>query len=204
MISGGSETTATVIDWAMSEMLMHQSILKKAQEEVRRVFGSKGYVDEEDFKDLKYFEAVIKETLRIHPPAPLLIPRENSERCEINGYEIPPKTKVIVNAWAINRDPRYWEDAECFKPERFLVESSPDFRGTNFEFIPFGAGRRMCPGITFGLAFVQLALAKLLYHFDWDLPMGTSPEKLDMSEACGITVRRKAHLHVVPTLRNAL
>lgn len=93
MISGGSETTSTTIDWAMSGMLMNQSILKKAQEEVRQVFGSKGSVDEEDFKDLKYLEAVFKETPRIHPPTPLLLPRENSERCEINGYESLQKLK---------------------------------------------------------------------------------------------------------------
>lgn len=108
-----------------------------------------------------------------------------------------------MNAWAINRDPRYRKDAVCFKPER-LLDSSPDFRGTYFEYIPFGAGRRICPGITFGLAFVQLALAKLLHHFDWDLPGGSLPEQLDMSEACGVTARRKAHLYVFPTMRNAL
>lgn len=189
----------------MSEMLRNPSILKKAQEEVRRVFRNKGFVDEENTKNLEYLHAVIKETLRLHPPAPLLLPRENRERCEINGYEIPVKTKVIVNAWAINRDPRYWEDAERFKPERFFLESSSlDFRGTNFEFIPFGAGRRICPGVAFGLANVELTLAKFLYHFDWDLPTGIQPENLDMTDAYGISVRRKADIFVVPTLRNPL
>ncbi|KAI5674712.1 hypothetical protein M9H77_15076 [Catharanthus roseus] len=201
IFTGGSETSATTIDWAMSEMLRNPTILEKAQKEVRQAFRSKGYVDEEDVKELKYLQAIIKETLRLHPPVPLLLPRENSERCEISGYEIPLKTKIIVNAWAINRDSRYWQDAESFIPERFL-DSSVDNKGTNFEYIPFGAGRRICPGMTFGLATVELTLAKLLYHFNWDLPNGMKPEDLDMAEAYGITTRRKADLYLVPTLHN--
>ncbi|BBN68517.1 cytochrome P450, family 71, subfamily B, polypeptide 34 [Prunus dulcis] len=114
---------------------------------------------------------IIRETLRLHPPVPLLLPRECGEKCEIDGYEIPAKSKVIVNAWAIGRDPNYWNEPESFNPNRFL-DSSIDYKGTNFEYIPFGAGRRMCPGVSFGLANVELPLALLLYHFDGNSPMG--------------------------------
>ena len=141
---------------------------------------------------------MIKETLRLHPPLPLLLPRECMQTSIISGYEIPMKTKIIVNAWALGRDPKHWYDAESFIPERFHG-SSIDLRGANFEFIPFGAGRRICPGISFGLASIEFALAKLLYHFNWELPNGMKPEELDMNEAFGSVVGRKNNLYLVPT-----
>ncbi|KAJ9153898.1 hypothetical protein P3X46_027286 [Hevea brasiliensis] len=193
----GSETSSTTVEWAMSEMLKNPRVMEKAQEEVRRVFDKKGNVDETDIHELKYLKLVIKETLRLHPPAPLLLPREGRERCEINGYEIPAKSKVIVNAWAINRDPNHWTEADKFYPERFL-DSSIDYKGNNFEFIPFGAGRRMCPGVLFGIANVELPLAQFLYHFDWKLASGLKAETLDMIESFGATVRRKNDLHLIP------
>ncbi|XVF77874.1 hypothetical protein PTKIN_Ptkin14bG0082300 [Pterospermum kingtungense] len=195
---GGGETSSTTTEWAMSEMMKNPKVLKKAQTEVRQLVGNKGDVNEDVLEKLKYLKLVIKETLRLHPPGPLLVPRENRERCEINGYEIPAKTKVIVNAWAIARDPNYWSEPEKFFPERFL-ESSIDFKGANFEFIPFGAGRRICPGISLGLANVELPLAQLLYHFDWKLCGGKKPEDLDMSETFGLAVQRKHDLCLVPT-----
>ncbi|GKV51811.1 hypothetical protein SLEP1_g58435 [Rubroshorea leprosula] len=151
IFAAGSETSSTVVEWAMSELLKNPRLMKEAQ----------------------------------------------AENCVINGYDIPAKTKVIVNAWAIQRDPRYWKEAEKFQPERFLG-SSVDFRGTDFEFIPFGAGRRICPGITFALANIELPLAKLLYHFDWKLPDGMKHEDLDMTESVGVTVKRKNNLFLIP------
>ncbi|XP_050219951.1 premnaspirodiene oxygenase-like [Mercurialis annua] len=196
----GSETSATTVEWAMSEMLKAPRVMKKAQEEIRRVVGNKTNVDETDIQELKYLKLIIKETLRLHPPSPLLLPRECRENCEINGYNIPVKSKVIVNAYAIGRDPTYWTDAETFYPERFH-ESSIDFKGNNFEFIPFGSGRRMCPGILFGIANVELPLASFLFHFDWKLPEGMKPENLDMIEDFGATVRRKNDLSLIAMLR---
>ncbi|XVF03641.1 hypothetical protein REPUB_Repub05bG0010600 [Reevesia pubescens] len=161
VLIGGTDTASNTVEWAMSEMMKNPRTLEKAQTEVRQVFARTGDVNESDLHELKYMKLVIKETLRLHPPVPLLVPKENVERCEINGYEIPAKFKVIVNAWAIGRDPNYWNEAERFNPERFL-DSSIDYKGSNFEFIPFGAGRRMCPGMSFGMAIVELSLANLL------------------------------------------
>jgi cytochrome P450 len=184
----------------MSEMVKNPKVMEKAQSEVRRVFDKKGFVDETEFHQLIYLKSVIKETMRLHPSLPLLLPRESRERCKINGYEIPAKTRILVNAWAIGRNPRYWIEADSFKPERF-VNSLIDFKGTNFEFIPFGAGRRMCPGMTFALPNVELPLAQLLYHFDWKLPNGMKNEELDMAESFGITVGRKHDLCLIPITR---
>ncbi|KAJ9691395.1 hypothetical protein PVL29_013546 [Vitis rotundifolia] len=197
IFAGGSETTSTSVDWAMSEMLRNPRVMEKAQAEVRRVFDGKGNVDETGLDELKFLKAVVKETLRLHPPFPLLIPRECREMCEIDGYEIPEKTRIIVNAWAIGRDSDYWVEAERFYPERFL-DSSIDYKGTDFGYIPFGAGRRICPGIMFAMPGIELPLAHLLYHFDWKLPNGMKAEDLDMTEAFGLAVRRKQDLHLIP------
>ncbi|KAM7252469.1 hypothetical protein ACFE04_024352 [Oxalis oulophora] len=199
IFGAGSETSSTTVEWAMSELLRNPRAMKKAQEEVRRVFNSLGKVKESEIHQLEYLKLVIKETLRLHPPAPLLLPRENRERCEINGYEIPAISKIIINAWAIGRDPRHWTEAESFWPERF-IDNPFDYKGMDFKFIPFGAGRRICPGISFGLASVELPLAQMLYHFDWKLPSGMNHENLDMTEKFGATVRRKNDLYVVPDL----
>jgi cytochrome P450 len=196
----GSETSSGIVLWAMSEMIKNPIVMEEAQVEVRRVFDKKGYVDETELHQLTYLKSVIKETLRLHPTVPLLVPRESRERCEINGYEIPAKTRVAVNAWAIGRDPKYWIEAESFKPERF-VNNLIDFKGTDFEYIPFGAGRRMCPGIAFALPNVELPLAKLLYHFDWKLPNGMSHEEFDMTEAFGLTVGKKHDVCLIPITR---
>ncbi|KAK4285642.1 hypothetical protein QN277_002312 [Acacia crassicarpa] len=194
----GTEATVVATEWAMAEMVKNPKILKKAQEEVRRVYGNKGYVDESELHQLTYVAAVIRETLRLHPPGPLLFPRESSEICELNGYKLPAKTKLIVNFWAIARDPEYWNEPEIFRPERF-IDSSIDYRGGNFEYMPFGAGRRICPGLSFATAVLDLVLPSLLYHFDWKLPNGKKNEELDMSEIFLTTLRLKNGLCLVPT-----
>ncbi|XVF77140.1 hypothetical protein PTKIN_Ptkin14bG0017000 [Pterospermum kingtungense] len=203
IFSAGSETSSTVLDWAIVELLKNPRVLKKAQNEVRQVYYGQGDVGEESIHELKYLTSVTKETLRLHPPLPLLLPRECREDCEINGYPVPVNTRVIINVWAMARDPKHWTEPETFYPERFL-NSSTDFKGNDFEYIPFGAGRRMCPGILFGLSNIELPLAKLLYHFDWKLPSGMRPEDLDMTEVFGVTVRRKDELILIPTARSHL
>ncbi|XP_065868339.1 desmethyl-deoxy-podophyllotoxin synthase-like [Euphorbia lathyris] len=195
----GTDTSSTTVEWAMSEMMKNPRVLKKAQEEVRKAFKGKKVIGEEDVHKLTYLQLVLKETLRLHPPGPLLLPRESTKTCEIDGYQIPIKTKVIVNAWAIGRDPEAWEEANRFKPERFM-DSEVDFKGMDFEFIPFGAGRRICPGIAFGLANMELCLARLLYHFEWKFPNGITSKDFDMTECFGATVGRKNNLYLIPTL----
>ncbi|XP_044494818.1 cytochrome P450 71D10-like [Mangifera indica] len=197
IFSAGGETSTTALLWAMTELIRNPRAMKEAQAEVRRVFNGKGNVGDTEIQELKYLKSVVKETLRLHAPAPLLLPRECRESCEINGYKIPEKTRVIVNGWAICRDPRYWNEAETFYPERFL-NSSIDFRGMDFEYIPFGAGRRICPGLTYALPNIELPLAQLLYHFDWKLPNEMNPEDLDVSEVFGITLGRKTDLMLIP------
>ncbi|KEH34025.1 putative cytochrome P450 [Medicago truncatula] len=203
IFGAGGETSASTIDWAMVEMVKDPRIMKKAQDEVREVFKMKGKVDENCINELNYLKLVVKETLRLHPPAPLLLPRECSQACDINGYHIPIKTKVIINAWAIARDSNYWTEPERFYPERF-IESDIDYKGSNFEYIPFGAGRRICPGSIFGLRNIELALAMLLYHFDWKLPSGITGEEMDMTEEFGLTVRRKDDLLLCPFVYHPL
>ncbi|CAI0455265.1 unnamed protein product [Linum tenue] len=169
MFLAGSDTWTITVEWAMSELMKHPRVMEKAQREV------------------------LKETLRLHPPGPLAIPRESKETIVVNGYKIPAKTRVFVNLWAINRDPHHWAQPEVFEPERFL-NSSVDFRGTDFHYLPFGAGRRMCPGMHYGLALAYLSLANLIYHFDWKLPHQMKPEDLDMRERFGIEVKRQNNL----------
>nr|XP_027061770.1 tabersonine 16-hydroxylase 2-like [Coffea arabica] len=197
IFAASSEASATAMEWAMSEMIRKPQIMKREQDEVRSLFDGQGNVDESRLHELKYLDAIIKEILRLHPSAPLLVPRECGEQCEINGYQIPAKARLFVNARAIGRDPKYWSEAEKFNPSRFL-DSRIDFQGDDFEYIPFGAGRRICPGIAFSQPVIQLALAQLLFHFDWKLPGEMKQEELDMTAKFGITMRRKNDLLLIP------
>ncbi|KAI3510327.1 hypothetical protein L1887_17228 [Cichorium endivia] len=196
MLVAGTDTSSVTIEWAMSELMKNPTVMKKVQLELRHALKGKNRIYESDIQELRYFKLVIKETFRLHPPAPLLVPRESRVKCEIGGYHIPANTKVLINAWKIGRDPEYWKDPESFIPERFL-DNEINMIGTNFELIPFGAGRRMCPGMTLGLANVELPLAMLLYHFNWELPNGGTPQDLDMREDFGATVKRKNDLYLV-------
>lgn len=197
IFGAATETTGTAVDWAMSELLNNPEAMAKAQQEVREVLGQCRHVIEStDLSELRYMQMVIKEVLRLHPPAPLLVPRETREDCEIIGYNMPKGTNIFVNAFAISRDPKYWDNPEEFKPERF-ENSNVEYYGTHFAFTPFGAGRRQCPGILFAMSTVEIALANLLYHFDWVLPGGASAESVDMSEKFGVSVRRKFDLQLM-------
>ncbi|KAI9115429.1 hypothetical protein K1719_013748 [Acacia pycnantha] len=197
----GTDTSSATLVWAMAELIKNPDSMKKAQEEVRKVAKGKQMVEEEELGSLRYLKSVVKETLRLHPPAPLLLPRETREVCKIKGFEIPAKTRVFVNAKSIGMDPKVWQNPEEFKPERFLESSSEDcgYGGQQqFEMLPFGAGRRRCPGINFAVPIVELALANLLHRFDWKLPSGMKSEDLDMDEAFGMTMHKKSHLCLIP------
>ncbi|KAK1615595.1 hypothetical protein QYE76_021112 [Lolium multiflorum] len=174
--------------------------MQRAQAELRDSLQGKPMVTDDDLTNLSYLKLVIRETLRLYPAVPLLLPRECRETCKVMGYDVPKGTTVFVNAWAMGRDPKNWVDAGAFKPERF-ESGTVDFKGSSFEFIPFGAGRRMCPGITFAQANMELVLASLLYHFDWELPLGAAPSELDMTEEMGLTIRMKKGLHLRPVIR---
>jgi cytochrome P450 len=197
MFVGGTDTTSTILEWSMAELVKNPSIMKRAQEEVRRVVNKKSKIDVNDINKMDYLKCIFKEILRLHPPLPLSIPRETITSVKIGGYDIPAKTKVFANIWAIQRDPKVWERLEEFIPERF--EDNPiDYKGQDFEFIPFGGGRRGCPGMTFGVASVENVVANLLCWFDWKL----KGEDLDMTEINALTASKKIPLHLVPTLHS--
>ncbi|KDP45511.1 hypothetical protein JCGZ_17064 [Jatropha curcas] len=196
MFGAGSDTSSKTVEWAMAELMRNPEIMKKAQEELRNFFGENGKVDEAKLQELKWLNLINKETLRLHPAA-AVVPRVCRERTKVSGYDVYPGTRVFINAWAIGRDPKVWSEAEKFKPERF-IDSAIDYRGTNFELIPFGAGKRICPGMTLGMANLEIFLANLLYHFDWKFPKGVTAENLDMNEAFGAAVKRKVDLELVP------
>ncbi|CAN1824326.1 Cytochrome P450 83B1 [Linum perenne] len=200
----GTDTSAATVIWAMSFLMKNPEAMAKAQQEIRYVVKSRksgptNFVTEEDFSSLHYLKAVIKETFRIQPTVPLLVQRETVEATTLCGYDIPAKTMVYVNAYAIGRDPEAWgDDPHVFRPERFLG-SSIDYKGVDYGLIPFGAGRRICPGIFLGVAAVEVALANLLYRFDWEMPAGMKREEIDIDLLSpGIAVNKKEPLRLVP------
>ncbi|XP_061370945.1 uncharacterized protein LOC133313571 [Gastrolobium bilobum] len=195
------ESSSSVVVWAMSELLRHPRVMKRLQDELENVVGMNRQVEETDLEKLPYLNMVVKETLRLYPIGPLLLPRESREDVIIDGYYIKKKTRIITNAWAIGRDPKVWsQNADVFYPERF-VNNSVDFKGNDFRLIPFGSGRRRCPGIHFGLITSEIVLAQLVHCFNWELPLGMSPHDLDMTERFGLSMPRNEHLLVVPTYR---
>ncbi|CAN6300834.1 unnamed protein product [Urochloa humidicola] len=196
LISGGTDTSAVTVEWAMSELLRNPEVLAKATEELERVIGRDRLVAEEDIPNLPYMEAIVKETMRLHPVAPLLTPRLSREDASVGRYDIPAGTRVLINIWAIGRDPAVWEAPMEFRPERF-VGSGVDVKGQDFELLPFGSGRRMCPGIGLGLKMVHLILANLLHAFAWRLPDGMAAEELSMEERFSLTVPRRVPLEAV-------
>ncbi|KAM3327260.1 5-OH-xanthotoxin synthase [Capsicum chacoense] len=197
MLVGGTDTSAATVIWAMTALIGNPNAMKKVQAEIRESVGKKSKVNENDIQNLQYFKAVIKETFRLYPPVPLLVPRETMKNSILEGYEIKQKTIIHVNIWAIARDPEIWENPEEFIPERFL-NSDIDFKGQNFELLPFGAGRRGCPAIALGVATVELVLSNLLYAFDWELPSGMKREDIDTNVLPGLTMHKKEPLCLIP------
>jgi len=201
MLMAGADTTSITVEWAIAELIRHPKMMKNCQEELDSLMnGEQRRMKESDLQNLPYLQAIVKETLRLHPTVPLLVPRKAAEACDIEGYYIPKNAQLIVNAWGMQRDPDVWDSPLEFNPDRF-VGSGIDITGSNFEVIPFGAGRRMCAGMNMGLLMVQFILATLLHSFDLSVPDGESPEKLDMEEAFGLIMHRVAPLLLVPAAR---
>ncbi|XP_022132564.1 cytochrome P450 CYP736A12-like [Momordica charantia] len=200
LLAAAVDTSATTISWALSELIKHPLSMKKIQDELEKVVGLDRMVEDSDLCNLKYLDMVIKEIFRMHPPAPLLVPHESLDDCTVDNFYIPKKSRIIVNAWAIGRDPNVWIDAEKFFPERF-IGSQVDIKGRDFQLIPFGSGRRGCPGMQMGLIVVRLVLAQLVHCFNWELPNGTLPTKLNMTEEFGLTCPRAEDLKVIPIYR---
>jgi len=195
----GTDTSAITLEWALANLLNHPEIVKKAKMELDTHIGENRLVDEVDISKLSYLQSIVSETLRLHPAAPLLAPHFSSDDCTIGEYNIPQNTIVIVNAWAIHRDPNLWSDPTHFKPERFENETEVN------KILPFGLGRRACPGANLAQRTVSLALALLIQCFDWKR---SSNEEVDLIEGKGITVTRKLPLEAMcqvcqsPTIRD--
>nr|XP_029123446.1 cytochrome P450 71A1 isoform X2 [Elaeis guineensis] len=198
LFGAGTESTFVVMEWILADLIRNPEARKRLKDEIRGIVGSKPMVKAEDLNKMKYLKAVIKESMRFHPPGPFLVPRESIEDAKITGYVIPRGARIFVNVWAIQRDPEIWEAPEDFRPERFM-DSSIDFKGHDFQLIPFGAGRRICPGIGFAVPVIEIAIANLMHHFDWKLPDGMKEEDMDMTEAFGLTMRKKSDLQLLAT-----
>ncbi|XP_061988489.1 flavonoid 3'-monooxygenase CYP75B137-like [Rosa rugosa] len=197
MVVGGTDTSSNTIEFAMSEVMNKPEVLQKVQQELEAVVGKNSIVEESHIHKLPYLYAVMKETLRLHPVLPLLVPHCPSETCTVGGYTIPKGSRIFVNVWAIHRDPSSWENPLEFDPTRFL-DSKWDYSGSDFKYFPFGSGRRICAGIAMAERMVMHSLATLLHSFDWKLPQG---EKLDLSEKFGIVLKKKIPLVAIPTPR---
>lgn len=193
----GTDTCTTLVEWSMAELLRNPSVMAKAHAELTTVIGPQKQMEESDIARLPYLQAVVKETLRIHPPGPFLLPRKAEKSVVIGGYPVPRNSRVMVNVWAIGHDNTVWEDPESFMPERFLT-SEVDFRGRHFEFIPFGSGRRICPGMSLAHQTVHLMLGSLIHSFKWKLPDGLNLSHVELKEKLGVTVALAVPLRAIP------
>ncbi|XP_062080282.1 3,9-dihydroxypterocarpan 6A-monooxygenase-like [Humulus lupulus] len=194
----GTDTSSITIQWALAELINHPKIMKRSREEIDSVVGKTRLVEESDIANLPYLQAIVKETLRLHPAGPIIV-REASEDFTVNGYDISEKTRIFINVWAINRNSKSWENPLEFNPERFLSMNQLDVRGQHFHFLPFGSGRRGCPGISLGMHVVQTSLAAMVQCFEWNVDgIGGI---VDMEEAPGMTLPRAHPLLCVPVIR---
>ncbi|XP_043687330.1 flavonoid 3',5'-hydroxylase 2-like [Telopea speciosissima] len=199
IVLGGTDTSATTLEWAMAEMMQHPEVMRKAREELDQVVGTSKMVEESYLSKLPYLNAVVKETLRLHPPIPLLIPHCPSQSCTIGQYTIPKDTNVFLNVWKMHRDPEVWESPLEFLPERFSSDSNGyDYNGNNFSFLPFGSGRRICTGIPLVEKMSTYVLASLLHSFEWQLSENV---ELDLSEQLRFLLKKTTPLLMIPTPR---
>ncbi|MBA0869411.1 hypothetical protein Goshw_027797 [Gossypium schwendimanii] len=201
LVLAAEDTTSITLTWVLSLLLNNRDKLSKVQQELNVHVGKdKLLVTESDTKNLVYLQSIIKETLRLYPPAPLSVIHEAMEDCTVNGYHVSAGTWLIMNLYKIHHDPLIWANPFEFQPERFMTTHKDiDVRGQNFELVPFGSGRRMCPGVSFALQVLHFTLANVLHWFEFETP---SNEAVDMSEALGITSSKATPLevHITPRL----
>ncbi|KAK1606050.1 hypothetical protein QYE76_029723 [Lolium multiflorum] len=195
----GSDSTSSMVEWAMAELLKNPSSMAKAHEELAQVISTTRSVEESDINQLPYIQAVVNETLRLHPPGPLLLPHQAQEAVNIAGFTVPQGARVLVNLWAMGQDESIWPEPDKFMPERFLGRTV-DFRGGDFELIPFGAGRRVCPGMPLAIRTVHLVLATLLNQFEWKIPVEVERTGIDMSEKFGVSLTKAVPLGAIATM----
>nr|CAD20576.2 putative cytochrome P450 [Coleus scutellarioides] len=200
MIAAGMDTPAISVEWAMAELVRNPRVQEKVQEELDRVIGHERIMTELDIPNLPYLQCVVKESLRLHPPTPLMLPHRSNADVKIGGYDIPKGSNVHVNVWAIARDPKSWKDPLEFRPERFL-EEDVDIKGHDFRLLPFGAGRRVCPGAQLGIDLATSMIGHLLHHFRWTPPAGVRAEDIDMGENPGTVTYMRTPVEAVPTPR---
>ncbi|KAM1852129.1 hypothetical protein ACFX13_016094 [Malus domestica] len=199
MITGAFDTSSNAIVWSLAELLRHPRVMKHLQQELRTVIGMDQMVEENDLPRFRYLNMVVMESFRLHPAGSLLIPRESMQDNTIDGYYIPKKSRILTVEFFMY--PNVWSDnVQQFYPERF-INSNVDVLGHDFQLLPFGSGRRGCPGIQLGLTTVRLALANLVHRFNWDLPSDLLPEDVDMAETFGMAPSKAQHLLAVPTYR---
>ncbi|RRT36319.1 hypothetical protein B296_00042038 [Ensete ventricosum] len=199
LLAAGTDTSAVTMEWAMSLLLIHPEVLHAARAELDAKIGQGRIAEEEDIPDLPYLNCVITETLRLYPSVPLLVPHESSQDCTVGGYDVPRGTMLLVNAWAIHRDPNTWDDPQEFKPERFQCEGGKEEAGLRM--LPFGAGRRKCPGEGLAMRLIGLALATLIHCFEWEKLPG---EEVDMTEGQALSMPKVKPLEVVCTPRRTM
>ncbi|KAI0511780.1 hypothetical protein KFK09_012412 [Dendrobium nobile] len=200
MITAGMDTTVITVEWAMAELVKNPGVQRKLQEELDRVIGTDRIMTESDFPNLPYLQCVVKESFRLHPPTPLMLPHKATANVKIGGFDIPKGSNIHVNVWALARDPKVWTNPLEFRPERF-EEEDIDIRGHDFRVLPFGAGRRVCPGAQLGINLVQSMLGHLIHHFEWSLPEGVKAEDVDMRENPGMVTFMHTPLKAVATPR---
>ncbi|KAL0012710.1 hypothetical protein SO802_007818 [Lithocarpus litseifolius] len=193
----GIDTTSSTVEWAMAELLHNPEKMTKARDELEEVLGKGGHVQESNISKFNYLRAIVKETLRLHPSAPFLVPRKAETNIEICGYIVPKNAQILINVWAMGQDPSIWQSPNLFMPERFL-EQDIDYKGQDFKLIPFGAGRRICPGLPLANRMVHLMLASLVHYFAWKLPIEMRPEDMDMAEMFGLSLHRAVPLRAIP------
>ncbi|KAJ1377811.1 Cytochrome P450 [Sesbania bispinosa] len=205
MFTGGTDTTAVTLEWSLAELMNHPIVMEKARKEIDSVIGKDRIVLESDIAHLPYLQAIVKETLRLHPPSPFIL-RESTKNCTIAGYHIPAKTQIFTNVWAISRDPKNWDNPLEFMPERFLINdengrnSQLEVRGQHYQLLPFGSGRRRCPGTSLALNVAHTTLAAMIQCFEWKSEDGRNGS-VDMKEGPSFILSRAQPLICVPKTR---